>query len=71
MKVVAGQQAGETGMLLRLQDGVATLFLDSSRQEVRLFARDLTESADIVAGIDRCGTGFRPASGRGGLHSRR
>lgn len=53
VKVVAGQMAGETGMLLRLDAGVATLFLDSSRQEVKLFSRDLTESADIVAGIDR------------------
>ena len=54
MKVVAGRLAGETGMLLQLEDGVATVFLDSSKQEARLFSRDLTESADIVAGIDRC-----------------
>ena len=55
VKVVAGRLAGETGMLLQLEDGIATVFLDSSKQEARLFARDLTESADIVAGIDRCG----------------
>lgn len=54
MKVVAGQMSGETGMILQLIDNIATLFLDSSRKEVKLFTRDLTESADIVAGIDRC-----------------
>lgn len=45
--------AGETGMVIQLADNIATLFLDSSRKEVKLFTRDLTESADIVAGIDR------------------
>jgi transcription elongation factor len=54
VKVVAGQMSGETGMILQLIDNIATLFLDSSRKEVKLFTRDLTESADIVAGIDRC-----------------
>ena len=54
MKVVAGQMSGETGMILQLAENIATLFLDSSRKEVKLFTRDLTESADIVAGIDRC-----------------
>lgn len=57
MKVVAGQMSGETGMILQLAENIATLFLDSSRKEVKLFTRDLTESADIVAGIDRCAPG--------------
>lgn len=55
VKAVSGQHAGETGMLVVLDDdGVAVLILDSSQTEARMFARDLTLSKARVVGIDRC-----------------
>lgn len=55
VKAVAGQFAGETGMLLVVDDaGVAVMMLDSSQAEAKLFARDLTLSKERNQGIDRC-----------------
>mmetsp|Transcript_16448 Transcript_16448/g.49275 ORF Transcript_16448/g.49275 Transcript_16448/m.49275 type:complete len:1138 (+) Transcript_16448:204-3617(+) len=56
VKAVAGQFAGETGMLLVVDDaGVAVMMLDSSQAEAKLFARDLTLSKERNQGIDRLG----------------
>lgn len=54
VKAVSGQYAGETGMLLVVDDaGVAVMMLDSSQGEAKLFARDLTLSKERSQGIDR------------------
>ena len=53
MKVAGGESAGETGMVVRVEDAVAVVFLDSTKTEIRVFKRDLSESSEITS-LDRC-----------------
>ncbi len=53
VKVAGGESAGETGMVVRVEDAVAVVFLDSTKTEIRVFKRDLSESAEITS-LDRC-----------------
>ena len=52
MKVAGGESAGETGMVVRVEDAVAVVFLDSTKTEIRVFKRDLSESSEITS-LDR------------------
>jgi len=52
VKVAGGESAGETGMVVRVEDAVAVVFLDSTKTEIRVFKRDLSESAEITS-LDR------------------
>jgi hypothetical protein len=59
VKVIKGAFTGETGMVLKvdLPDAadstavIATLMLDSSQRDVRVFVRDIVVSAEIVASV--------------------
>ena len=59
MKVAGGESAGETGMVVRVEDAVAVVFLDSTKTEIRVFKRDLSESAEITS-LDRCADDRKP-----------
>ena len=52
MKVTGGESSGETGMVVRVEDSVAVVFLDSTKTEIRVFKRDLSESTEIIS-LDR------------------
>ena len=65
VKAMAGQDAGETGMLLVVDDAdVVMLMLDASQAEAKLSARDLTLSKERTQGIDRRGPAPLPYSSR-------
>ena len=53
VKVTSGESAGETGMVVRVEEAVAVVFLDSTKTEIRVFKRDLSESTEIIS-LDRC-----------------
>ena len=54
MRVVAGKHAGESGMVVRVEGPVVTLFTDASRQEIRVFGRDLGEAITVASSVDSC-----------------
>ena len=54
MKVTGGESTGETGMVVRVEGPVCMVFLDSTNAEIRVFKRDLSESADVTGGLDTC-----------------
>jgi transcription elongation factor len=53
VKVTGGESSGETGMVVRVEESVAVVFLDSTKTEIRVFKRDLSESSEIIS-LDRC-----------------
>ena len=54
VKVTGGESTGETGMVVRVEGPVSVVFLDSTNAEIRVFKRDLSESADVTGGLDTC-----------------
>lgn len=54
MKVTGGESTGETGMVVRVEASVCAVFLDSTNAEIRVFKRDLSDSADVTGGLDTC-----------------
>lgn len=50
VKVTGGAHEGATGMVVRVDGPVCHVFSDAAREEVRVFARDLAESAEVAAG---------------------
>ncbi|KAK9811747.1 hypothetical protein WJX72_009461 [[Myrmecia] bisecta] len=56
VKVIHGKHEGVTGMVVRVEDGTCYVFADNTREEIRVFSRDLTESAEIgMTGLDTFG----------------
>ncbi len=53
MKVGAGQHEGATGMVVRVEDPISILLDDATREELRVFTRDLSESGETATGLDR------------------
>lgn len=49
-QVTAGRHEGDTGMVVAVEEGVATLFTDITQEEVRVFTRDLTECVEEATG---------------------
>ena len=54
VRVGAGQHEGQTGMVVRVEDPVSILLCDATREELRVFTRDLSESAAAAPGLDTC-----------------
>jgi hypothetical protein len=57
-QVINGQHAGEAGMLLAVNDDASELCVmisDTSRQQIRVFARDLTMNTDADTGVETLG----------------
>ncbi|EFJ43471.1 hypothetical protein VOLCADRAFT_106802 [Volvox carteri f. nagariensis] len=55
VRVLAGQYAGDTGMVVRVEEALCYLISDTNREEIKVFARDLTESEVVAAGIEMLG----------------
>ena len=52
VRVGAGQHEGQTGMVVRVEDPISILLCDATREELRVFTRDLSESAAAAPGLD-------------------
>ena len=52
VKVIHGAHEGETGMVVRVEQPVAYVFTDASRQEIRVFLRDLTLAVATASAAD-------------------
>lgn len=52
VKVINGKHEGETGMVVAVDGGVATLFTDATKAEIKVFTRDLAEASAVVSSLD-------------------
>lgn len=55
VKVVNGSHSGETGMVVRVEGPVCYIFTDATKEEIKAFSRDLTETAAAATTIDSIG----------------
>ncbi|KII93202.1 hypothetical protein PLICRDRAFT_130771 [Plicaturopsis crispa FD-325 SS-3] len=55
VKVMAGQNADETGLVVAVTDNVVTFLSDMSMQEVSVFSKDLREAAEVGSGTNIVG----------------
>ncbi|MEW5310983.1 MAG: hypothetical protein WDW38_002733 [Sanguina aurantia] len=55
VKVLVGQHLGETGMLLSVSDDLCYVLSDSNKQQISVFARDLSEAVSIDTGVEQLG----------------
>ena len=53
VKVVHGSRSGETGMVVKLDDGVCYVLTDATQEEIKVFARDLVEAVSAHTTADR------------------
>eukprot|EP00798_Chlamydomonas_sp_ICE-L_P024641 gene24641-10264_t len=56
VKVLAGQHTGETGLLLSIKEEACVMLSETTRQELKVFARDLTEAVGESTGIEVLGS---------------
>lgn len=56
VKIIHGQFIGQTGMVVRVEGPVCVVFTDGTRQEVRVFSRDLAEAVAVASSIDSIGS---------------
>ncbi|KAI9255573.1 hypothetical protein BY458DRAFT_442143 [Sporodiniella umbellata] len=50
VKVIHGRYKDESGMVVRIEDNIVTLLSDATLKEVKVFAKDLREAADVMFG---------------------
>ncbi|KAG6809599.1 hypothetical protein H0H92_015601 [Tricholoma furcatifolium] len=55
VKVMSGQNADETGLVVSVIDNVVTFLSDMSMQEVSVFSKDLREAAEVGSGTNVVG----------------
>ncbi|KAF9806122.1 hypothetical protein IEO21_08804 [Rhodonia placenta] len=55
VKVMTGQNADETGLVVSVVDNVVTFLSDMSMQEVSVFSKDLREAAEVGTGTNVVG----------------
>ena len=55
VKVMTGQNADETGLVVSVIDNVVTFLSDMSMQEVSVFSKDLREAAEVGTGTNTVG----------------
>lgn len=55
VRVEHGSHAGETGMVVALQNGVCVVLTDASKEEIKVFARDLVAAVAAPTSADRIG----------------
>lgn len=55
VQCINGKHSGNTGMVVKSENGVCVVFSDMTQKEFRAFARDLTESQEIATGQDKIG----------------
>ncbi|KAF9453366.1 transcription elongation factor Spt5 [Macrolepiota fuliginosa MF-IS2] len=55
VKVMTGQNADETGLVVSVTDNIVTFLSDMSMQEVSVFSKDLREAAEVGSGLNVVG----------------
>ncbi|ORE14174.1 transcription elongation factor Spt5 [Rhizopus microsporus] len=50
VKVINGRYKDESGMVVRVEDNIVTLLSDATLKEVKVFAKDLREAAEVMFG---------------------
>ena len=55
VKVLAGKHADETGLVVKVEDGVTTFLSDLSQNEVSVFSKDIREAAEVGSGVNVIG----------------
>ncbi|KAI8970859.1 hypothetical protein BDB01DRAFT_900886 [Pilobolus umbonatus] len=50
VKVINGRYKDESGMVVHVEDNIVTLLSDASMKEVKVFAKDLREAAEVMFG---------------------
>jgi transcription elongation factor SPT5 len=55
VRVVSGQHVGQTGMVVSVEGPICHVFTDATRQEVKIFARDLKEAVEVASSLDTIG----------------
>lgn len=55
VKIMHGQYQGQTGMVIRVEGPACIVFTDTTRQEAKVFSRDLVEAVAVASSIDSIG----------------
>ncbi|WFD00918.1 transcription elongation factor spt5 [Malassezia yamatoensis] len=55
VKVLAGKHADETGLVVKVEEGVTTFLSDLSLKEVSVFSKDIREAAEVGSGVNVIG----------------
>eukprot|EP01135_Chromosphaera_perkinsii_P005299 Nk52_evm7s335 gene=Nk52_evmTU7s335 len=55
VKVINGLHNGETGLVVRIDDGVVIFFSDVALKEVKVFSKDLQLTTEVASGVDSLG----------------
>ena len=55
IKVLAGKHADETGLVVKVEEGVTTFLSDLSLKEVSVFSKDIREAAEVGSGVNVIG----------------
>ncbi|WFD32690.1 transcription elongation factor spt5 [Malassezia sp. CBS 17886] len=55
VKVLAGKHADETGLVVKVDDGITTFLSDLSLREVSVFSKDVREAAEVGSGVNVIG----------------
>ncbi|KZP17373.1 hypothetical protein FIBSPDRAFT_30282 [Athelia psychrophila] len=55
VKVMTGQNADETGLVVNVADNIVTFLSDMSMNEVQVFSKDLREAAEVGSGTNTVG----------------
>lgn len=52
VKVVHGSHAGQTGMVVRVEGPVCYIFTDATKQEIKVFSKDLADAVAVATTLD-------------------
>ncbi|KAM0786565.1 hypothetical protein ACM66B_002021 [Microbotryomycetes sp. NB124-2] len=55
IKVLTGSNAGETGLVVRVQNDIVTFLSDVTQEQVEVFAKDVREAAEVGSGLNIVG----------------
>lgn len=55
IKVLSGKHADETGLVVKVEEGITTFLSDLSMKEVSVFSRDVREAAEVGSGVNVIG----------------
>ncbi|KAK4046811.1 transcription elongation factor spt5 [Microbotryomycetes sp. JL201] len=55
IKVLTGSNAGETGLVVRVQNDIVTFLSDITQEQVEVFAKDVREAAEVGSGLNIVG----------------
>ncbi|KAK4055816.1 transcription elongation factor spt5 [Microbotryomycetes sp. JL221] len=55
VKVLTGSNAGETGLVVRVQGDIVTFLSDITQQQIEAFAKDVREAAEVGGGLNVAG----------------